>query len=522
MGVPVKKLNQQHPTYSLYTDVWERIELLNAGGVRIALGADRFLMKRPKEMFDVYQERIRRFRYQNILGTSLGWYTAQLFRQNPHIDINPEGTDKWYSDIFLEDCDRARNGFVDKFREIFGYLVLYGAAYILTDKPRASMPVESRADEKQLGLDDPYLVTYSPRQVINWGDDENGNLDWIVIKCEQSVTGFLKPIEKVTRWYYFDRQVFRVYEAKTPAQEEAPSVIGPAFASMEDTVEAELIDEGPHVLAKYGINPVNRIAVTENQWLASRVYLLLLDHINQHNAYSWALFMSNLAMPVIFSDKEVKNLLISETAFLQLGETDKLEWLEPKGNSFEQSAKYLQSLREEIYRSMYLQAQGRNSSASASSQSGYSKEMDMMPANDALNGYGDVMRRGMQDVGNNVAKAKGDAGVAFDVSGFKFETQPLTQAIGEAEEMADLGIFSASATLEKTMLKTVALQALEDRNDDLKQKVMDEIDAAPTSAERDAAAAQAQQDAFAKSFNKLQTRGEVQGEQGALAQGGAA
>jgi hypothetical protein len=227
-------------------------------------------------------------------------------------------------------------------------------------------------------------------------------------------------------------------------------------------------------------------------------------------------------MPVIFSDKEVKNLLISETAFLQLGETDKLEWLEPKGNSFEQSAKYLQSLREEIYRSMYLQAQGRNSSASASSQSGYSKEMDMMPANDALNGYGDVMRRGMQDVGNNVAKAKGDAGVAFDVSGFKFETQPLTQAIGEAEEMADLGIFSASATLEKTMLKTVALQALEDRNDDLKQKVMDEIDAAPTSAERDAAAAQAQQDAFAKSFNKLQTRGEVQGEQGALAQGGAA
>ena len=515
MGVPVKQLNQQHPAYSLYAETWERLELLSAGGVRLALAADRFLMKRPKEVYDVYQERIRRFRYQDILGTALGWYTAQLFRQNPHIEIKPKADD-WYAG-FLLDCDRAHTSFIDKFRTVFGHLCLYGLSYVLIDKPHADAPVISRADEKQLGLDEPYLVTYSPRQVINWGDDENGNLKWVVIKCEETQTVFLGANITRTRWYYFNEQVYRVYEAVAEQKDSgSPSSLSPHYAQMADNVEAELIDENAHALAPYGTVPVHRITVPESHWLASRVYLQLLDHLNHHNAYSWALFQANLAMPVIFSDTEVKNFLLSEVSFLQLGEKDKIEWMEPKGASFEHSAQYIDGLREEIFRTMYLQAQGRSTSATASAQSGVSKQMDMMPATDALNGFGDVVRQAMQDVGNDVSRARGDEAVTFDVNGFHFESQPITQAIGVAEEMADLGIFNASPTLEKEAMKTVAMQFLEDRNDDLKQAVMNEIDAAPTSAERDAAAVQQQQQAFAKSFNRMQTRGEVSGEQGAI------
>ena len=172
--VAVKNLNQQHQVYSLYADIWEQLELLNAGGIRIALAADRFLMKRPKEAFDVYQERMRRFRYQNILGTVLGWYNAQLFRQNPHIELKRDGkpntgtpskgngVDAWYTDVFLANCDRAGTTLIDAFRQVFYHLSIYGASYVLVDKPHADAPVESRADEKDLGLDAPYLVIYSP------------------------------------------------------------------------------------------------------------------------------------------------------------------------------------------------------------------------------------------------------------------------------------------------------------------------------------------------------------------------
>ena len=519
MGTPIKQLNLQHPTYTLYADTWERIELLCAGGVRLGLAADRFLMKRPKEVFDVYQERIRRFRYQNILGRGLGWYTMQLFRQNPRIGIVPEASDKWYQDVFLGDCDHAQTTFIDKFRKVFEHLCMYSLSYVLIDKPKANAPVESRADEKQLRLDDPYLVTYSPRQVINWGNDENGNLQWAVIKCEETQTEFLKPNTTRMRWYYFDQHDFRIYEAKVEAKDTiaASSSLSPNYIQVDDTVDAELVDEGPHVLAEYGRIPLHRVEVPEALWLASQVYLQVLDHLNHHNAYSWALFQANLAMPVIFSDTEVKNMLLSETAFLQLGQADKIEWMEPKGVTFEHAAKYLDGLREEIFRMMYLQAQGRASTASASGASGYSKEMDMMPANDALNGFGDILRQAMQNVGDDVARARGNDNITFDVNGFHFETQPISQAIGVAEEMADLGIFNASPTLEKEAMKTVAQQFLEDRNDDLKQTVMDEIDKAPTSAERDAAAAQQQAQAFAKSFNRVETRGEVQQEQGAIA-----
>ena len=50
------------------------------------------------------------------MGQIVGWYVGSLFRRNPNIDI-PEGADKWYSDTFLENCDRAGHSYNDFFRD---------------------------------------------------------------------------------------------------------------------------------------------------------------------------------------------------------------------------------------------------------------------------------------------------------------------------------------------------------------------------------------------------------------------
>jgi hypothetical protein len=518
--VPIEKLNRKHPVYGLYQDAWTDFDLLNAGGVRLKNQAQRFLVKRPKELFDVYQERIKRFTYQHIMGQIVGWYIGALWRRNPSIDIT-EGADPWYSDAFLPNCDRASRQYNDFFKLVFRNLVLYKYCFVLVDRPHADQPPEDRAQEQEMGLDQPYLVPYEPRDVINWQADAFGILKWVVIRTETEETPFLGDSRSIVRWYYFDRTDYQVYEY---VQKDASATAVSLYDSSGNKLDlassfANLIDQGKHALAKVNRVPMRLIEVDDEYWLANRVYLQLLDHVNQDNSLGWALFMANLAMPAIFSDGELGPQTMSESAFLKFGEKDRFEWTEPAGHSFDASSKRLDRLREEIYRTAYLQAQGRSSSASASGASGYSKELDMMPANDALNAYGDILIPAMQAVFSDVVSARGDdeTKLKMDVSGFHFETKPATESVSEYQEFLAAGVFEASETLERVMLQRIAADAVEDQNEDTKQTIKDEIDKAPMSAEREQMEQQQQVQQFQQTFAKLSDRAMAKGEGAAIA-----
>ena len=94
MPIDLNKLDAKRPEWQLYAEAWNHFDLLHAGGARLKQNAQEFLTKRPKELFDVYNERIKRVTYQNILGTALVWYVATLFRRNPQVDISPDGSDE--------------------------------------------------------------------------------------------------------------------------------------------------------------------------------------------------------------------------------------------------------------------------------------------------------------------------------------------------------------------------------------------------------------------------------------------
>ena len=534
MTVPVAKLNKRSPEHQLYSEAWEAFELLASGGIRLRQAAQNFLVRAPRELVDVYAERVRRLTYQNILGTVLGWYTSQLWRRNPQINIKPDGADPWYKE-FLGDCDRTATSYSDFHRTTFRNLALYGRAWILTDRPKAVAEPQSRADEQQMGLDKPYVVQYAPQDVLNWATDEAGNLEWVVIKAIEDRRTFLEASGTVIRWYYFDRQKYQVYkwdgtEKAIQGKNQDGFTDGQTIQLIDsngkniqqESAFAELEDEGTHALAAVNRVPIRRIVLPEELWLGNRSFLQLVDHLNQDNSLAWGLFMGNIPMPIVFSDRDPGPMTISQVGYLMFGPNDKFEWAAPPAASYALSQTRLDTLREEIYRSFYLQAQGRSSSASASGASGYSKEMDMMPANEILNGFGDRIISVMQDVFADVVVARGgdDETTTLDVSGFTFTTEPVTESIGTAQEMLDLGIFEASKTLERASMKRVAADYLEDRNEDIKQTIFDEIDASPTTAEReqqgkDQQVAQ-QQQAFAQSFNRLATRQQAKSEVGAV------
>ena len=122
------------------------------------------------------------------------------------------------------------------------------------------------------------------------------------------------------------------------------------------TGEIELVDEGRHGLAGQRRVPLFEMQVSEGLWLMNKAALLQLEHFNKSNALAWALTMGLFAMPVIYSDREFKQI-VGESYYIQLGPEDRFGWTEPEGNVYQIAADNLVRLKDEIYRVCYLMNQ---------------------------------------------------------------------------------------------------------------------------------------------------------------------
>ncbi len=511
---PVSKLNREHAYYKSHKDWWTQYDLLYRGGPVLKNDAARFLIKAEKEMQDVYLERLKRFTYQNIAGPSIGWYQSKLFSRDPEIHMRIadgtkpyEGANQDFYTKFLQNCDRSGTTFVDLWRQVFLNVVQFKDCYICIDLPRSDSSYVSLNQQKAAGALDPYVMIYDPRNVINWQVDDYGNFEWMIIRVEQSRQQFLGDAEAVTRWYYYDRTDYRVYESRIPitdANETAAQILGPDGKMIigPDKTMADLVDSGKHALAAQDRVPVHYVTIPDGLHLMARAFLGAISHLNLENDYLWALHRGNVPMPIYKTDSEIKPT-ISAAGVIQILPGDSFEWTEPKGTSYEHSQKCLNQIREEIYRQMYLSAQGRDSSASASSSSGYAKEMDMMPGRDILAAFGDIMRAAMQLCLTTVRDARGDNDLDFDVRGFNFENNPVVQAAEIGELLLSLPI--QSNTWVKEMQKTVIRASMADANADMIEICIDEIDAAPTQDEIAAAQASAMKLNMDRSLNRSVT-----------------
>ena len=159
----------------------------------------------------------------------------------------------------------------------------------------------------------------------------------------------------------------------------------------------------------------------------------------------------------------------------------------------------------EVYRSFHLQAQAKTSTATADGASGYSKEQDMAPAVDMLNAFGDQMRSDQQLILLDYKEAAGlsaEADAAPDVNGYRFESKPALREIALAQAVQDVGLLRKSPTLEKVLDKRMAQPIVDGENEDIKSKVNNELDAAPTRQESQDADEAAQQQAFEQKFQR--------------------
>lgn len=476
--VSVMLLDRKHKEYVARFDAWLDLGLLYEGGSALKSACSRVLKKRPREDEEVYSARMDRFTYQNILATALGWYGAAMFGIEPEIFFNGQAGSGYYSD-FLANCDGTGTSFIDFFKTCFQTMLTYGCSWILTDLralETGEAPPVTMAEEQQRGLLDPHVVCYPPMNVINWQCDPLGNFLWAVVRTEEISQQFLGKELIVTNWYYYDQTSYKVYQWTRSPEEEI------SIGSQDNGAKAKLIKSGTHSLASVKRVPIRKLSLYNGLWLANRAYLLLIDHLNQDNTLAWSLFMSNLAIPVVIGDADPNQQTSSETGYLQFPTGTTYSWSEPEGKSFDQSAKRVDSLREEAFRSMNLQSQGRSMHATPAMQSGVSKTVEMMPARQVLSGMGDSLRMSMQAVLVDVRDAHKDPDTNPDVRGFMFQEDMSTEEVFAVTSLLSMRI--PSKTFEKYVQKRVAKSWMQDANRVELAKVYQEIEAGPTMEEQ--------------------------------------
>ena len=477
-SVLVRLLDLKHPEYEARFESWLDLGLLYEGGSALKARAERVLKKRPREDEEVFASRMDNFTYQNILGTALGWYGAAMFDKDPEFFFGGKAGDATWTN-FLSNCDGVGSTYADFFKRVFQVILTYGSGWVLTDlKPlgEGEDPPLTREDEKTRGLLDPHVACYNALNVINWQTDEVGQLLWAVVKVEEQRQAFLSQPQLVSTWYYYDRQQYRVYEDVRSPEEQI------RVATDDSGRLAKFVRGGKHALAHVSRLPLRRLLLGEGLWLANRAYLLLLDHLNQDNAYKWALFMSCLAIPVVIGDFDANQMTQSEVGFLQFPEGVTYQWSEPDGKSFTHASKRVESLREESYRSMHLQAQGRSMRATPAMQSGFSKQLDMAPAKQILTGMGDDLRKHMQDILCDVMDAR-HIEEDPDVRGFSFQEDMSTEEVFAASSVINLRV--PSRKFEKHMFRRIAKAWMPDVDRKDLVEVYNEINAAPTIEERE-------------------------------------
>lgn len=436
-------ITQEHPDYAVRKPVYQRYRDLYAGGEEFHSRITDYLLPKQKEPAEVFRERLRRAYYENYLGSIIDWYAATLFRTEAMVTVeghNDAGR-RFFAE-FADDCDQKATSLTDFFRGRFIEALIQGRSFVLVDFPRTLERPRTRAEEEALGAARAYLTGYGVEHLVNWSLDDQGQYNWVVLR-----TG--------SRWLYYDRQNFRIYRV---SEKGAP----------------ELVDQGPHAMAKLRRVPLFDVRVTDGLWLTNKAAALQLEHFNKSNALSWALTMGLLAMPVVYTDREF-NQIVGESFYLQLGPGDRFGWTEPEGRVFQIAAENLDRLKQEIYRVCYLLNQAGTAS-SIQQQSGLSKLRDFAVTQEVLRAFGDSVKDTMNRVLRSIEAARED-GLRVHVSGLdEFDIVDFSTELADAERMLALGI--ASPTLRKQILKKLSLKFLSDARQEIKNQIVGEIDAA--------------------------------------------
>lgn len=334
---------------------------------------------------------------------------------------------------------------------------------------------------------DPYFDLVPAEQVIDWQEDDDHELEWVMTRCDRSVRNSMRARRQYTEAtftiYSVDGWVeyVVVYDPKTP----------PA-----DELKIKPTDAGSY---SFGCVPFVRFELPEGQWGMGKMHSPAREHFNKRCAMAWAEYKSLFQILYEFQGAEEGTAPVSiaqqdpsrgtnqirAQGYTQVrGKDDRAEYVGPDPMAFTSARESCADIMREMHRVMFSMALSANMDKAALQRSGESKQEDNVATEVLLDALGVMIRACARRMISLVALLKDTPSGAppYEVSGLEhFDVQGVADAIAEATALfAGVPIKSpkfAELYLADLYCKALGDRATQDVREEIREQVRDQLDA---------------------------------------------
>ncbi|NEU81488.1 hypothetical protein [Nostoc sp. UIC 10630] len=450
----LETLESKHSEYIDMLPALQEIDLLISGGYKLKNAIRHFIPRRPGEIDELYEIRLKKHTYLNILSTNVNEQVSKLANAPMTVeglDVNP----KFWS-AFRENTDLAGRSEKNLITLIFRELLKFKKIFVHVDKNKSDVIPVNRLQEESLGIR-PYIVNYSPLQVINWSESK-GKLNWLKIRqiSEDNSNPIAAP-RKVCTWTIIDGTYVVKYSAFVEIDGKGNiTKINSEMINADTAISLQsTIEHG------FGTVPVIKLELPDQLWVCDQAASKALEHLridcSKYDLLTMAYFQrtfKRIQTPDGDFENSYENQEPLPTGLAHVIELEKFEWSEPHGYMIEHMSNSLQSIETQV-RDL-VAAGGVSSGNAALAQSGVSKQMDFAKQESMLRSYGEIIIDAYQDILQLVAKAQGLDGSEISVTGLNsFENDTLDSVLMKLDSVSKLNIGSLKANLPPSALKVI-------------------------------------------------------------------
>jgi hypothetical protein len=371
-SVPIKALNATHPSY--HDDDLAQFEALYEGGRCWREMIGHWIPQNAQEPDELWVERKNRATYDNHAGPITDLIVAWLFSKPPTV----QGFDAdWEKNV-----DKQGTALAPWLRQVVTDALKCRRAYVWVNLPKRpdGVAVTNRADEEALKLHIPFLVDLKASEVRDWGEDEHGNLAWILVRrevCER--TSVTDGRGKKWRWMWIDAVRIQVWEW-TPTKD------SPTFPDEAEAAQVADIAHG------FGRMPVARIQLPAGLHVLEKLRDPAVGLMRLANDLDWSLHRWANSLLVISTADTSKAPSLGAGYYLRIGKEDKAYTVAPDASGFAAMAERLKDKREEVYRVVQQMAAGVSGDSVKQAASGVAKTLDWQSLQVMLAAYADIVK----------------------------------------------------------------------------------------------------------------------------------
>jgi hypothetical protein len=466
-------LDQTHESYDAQR--WEELAALAEGGKRFHKLVDTFLPRNPMEPEQLYEMRKKHAKFTSYTGSLINLYASWLFVAGFEAKAYKKGSDEPLPAVdefyghFQEKVsgETTLKSFMKcRFREASKT----GKSVWLCELPKVPDDVDAsqldRATYDSQGYGRARLVEFDPSELLNWKENEEGGLEWCVIKKSwmEQPSALAKRDTLVEQWRIYDAETVEIYEHRRQLG------VGRKPTRHDDIKVSE--EARPHGFKRV---PVMRLCIPTEMCIGEQTYDIQLDHFQLDAALSWAIKRTCYPMPVFNIADDEKKPVMGVGYGIYLGIEEDLKWASPPSDSYETIARNRDAKREEIFRVVHAMAAGVDNNAETVGRSADSKEIDAAATRIMLNAYGEIVGKVIEETYETISEARGDSEIEWSVEGFSgYDTATASSLLGNIGLLKELGV--PSKTAHRELSKKAALALVPEVDPRVKETIRKEID----------------------------------------------